>query len=280
MDSRLVARTPAVVVAGLLGLGMVGACGARSQKADASATAGSMSSGGWGVSGSPVGGTAGSSSGSGAGSGGVGSAAGGTGPAAGVGGTSREGGNGGVSDSGGQGGNAGVGGAAAPHFPECRVDADCAVADDCCDCRAVPRVSASAMCKRACDQDACEARGITPTAKCTLGRCTLAVSCDARLALCDSPTPQCAAGQVASVTSNGCWGPCVDTTQCSGVTRCEDCAENERCVTFPNVGGIIYRCIERHSACTEDNLCACLAPCGDYLCAQRGGELSCVCAGC
>jgi hypothetical protein len=166
-------------------------------------------------------------------------------------------------------------------FPECVVAEDCEIVQDCCVCQAAPKGTSFGTCRVACgDSNACEMQGVAPVAACTLGRCTLAAPCSVRHVVCDTLPPTCAAGQAPSVTEDGCWGPCVVSTECSEVTDCTVCGD-AHCVTFPNVGGTSVRCIAREAGCEAGNLCECLSPCGGFGCGeQENGEVGCFCLGC
>ena len=182
------------------------------------------------------------------------------------------------STDGGDAGEAGASGIAAS-FPECRTDQDCEIAKDCCACQAVPQGATMPACALACAGNACDAKGLTAEAKCTLGRCTLATSCDQRRARCKSLPPSCPAGEAVSVTELGCWGPCIAATECSEVTDCDACGDAQ-CVKFPNIGGTTIRCVARQAGCEAGSSCQCLAPCGNFGCAEQNGAVSCFCAGC
>jgi hypothetical protein len=161
---------------------------------------------------------------------------------------------------------------------ECATDDDCEIAADCCNCQVVPKGTRVATCRVACGSNECEVRGLFTHAECTLGRCTLAVSCDARRVTCDALPPACT-GQVPSVGDDGCWGPCVTPSECSDVTDCNACGD-DLCVKFPNVGGITFRCIPPRAECEPGSLCECLAPCGGFGCSEENGEVGCYCVAC
>jgi hypothetical protein len=166
-------------------------------------------------------------------------------------------------------------------FPECETNEDCEIKKDCCSCEAVPKGTSVAMCRVACgDSNGCEQRGISTSAQCTLGRCTLSASCGGGSGVsCTTDPPECPAGQAPTVTEDGCWGPCVVATECPDIADCAVCGD-AHCVRFPGVGLTITRCIARQPECTAGTLCECLAPCGEFGCAERDGEVGCFCAGC
>ncbi len=165
-------------------------------------------------------------------------------------------------------------------FFECITDEDCEIASDCCVCQAVPRGGEFRACRLACESNACDLQGVAAVAHCNLGRCTLALHCDQRRATCESEPPTCPTGEAPIVDDNGCWGPCVDSTECADVTDCNACGDAQ-CVEFPSVGGTTIRCIEPQPECEVGNLCECLAPCGGYVCGEsEEGKLGCACLGC
>jgi hypothetical protein len=279
---------------GILAWAAAAACGARSERSEqAPATAGAnghgAASAGHGGSGatSPL--AAGASSG-GSASAGTSASHGGSGGASSGGASSGGASSGGASSGGASAGAAGASGApfggggnaagGSPSFPQCQTDADCEIANDCCSCRALVKGTGRATCPVDCDKNACEAGRIPPVAQCTLGRCTLSASCNAAESTCDSLPPKCPPGQTVTIAKAGCWGACVDTTQCPMVTNCQVCADDELCVTFPNIGGTTYRCIRPEASCEAGKLCECLAPCGPYVCLEQASGLSCACPGC
>lgn len=56
-------------------------------------------------------------------------------------------------------------------------------------------------------------------------------NCDTRVGLCDSPPPPCPAGEVNTVSSSACWGPCVPPRACMPVACAADgtCPQGWRC---------------------------------------------------
>jgi hypothetical protein len=174
----------------------------------------------------------------------------------------------------------GVSSAGAASLPECETDDDCEIAKDCCSCEALPKGTSVPTCRLACgDSNGCEMQGITATARCALGRCALSAGCGGPGVTCDEQPPRCSEGHAPIVTAEGCWGPCVPATECLEVPDCSVCGD-EHCVSFPNVGGTLIRCVARRPGCEAGNLCECLAPCGRYGCGERDGEVGCYCAGC
>lgn len=227
------------------------ASGGTSTAAGGTSNGGEPSSGGAGIAGTSA--TAGSNSGGTAGSaGGAGTSAGGT---------------------------SGVAGAVGEPGAECEEDADCEIADDCCDCRAQPKGAVGPVCAADCGTNACDLRGITAGAQCTLGRCTLAVTCDSRLVMCRAAAPECPEGHLPSVTDDSCWGPCIAATECSNVTGCAACPADTHCVRLAGFGSQ-YHCAARHPRCEPGNLCECLDPCDGYGCTETETEIACSCPFC
>lgn len=177
------------------------------------------------------------------------------------------------------GGASGTAGTLGEPGAECEQDSDCEIAADCCDCRAQPKGATGPVCAADCGTNACDLKGISAGAQCTLGRCTLAVTCDARLVTCRAAPPECPEAHVPSVTDNGCWGSCVAATECSTVTGCAACPADTHCVRFEAFGSA-YHCVPRHPACEPGNLCDCLDPCGGYGCLEIETEIACSCPFC
>jgi hypothetical protein len=259
------------------GAGAAGSGGATGAAGANAGDAGSPSGGSAGASGSSAGSeSAGGAPSAGAPAGGM-TSAGAPGAGRGAGGSETAG-AGATSEAGADAG--GMAGAGAASFPECQVAEDCEIAQDCCVCQAAPKGASVGTCRLDCGgSNACVLQGVSVVAACTLGRCTLAASCNAQRVTCESLPPTCAAGEVPSVTEGRCWGPCVVATECPDVTDCAACGD-AHCVQFPNVGGTTIRCIARHPECEAGNLCECLSPCGDYSCSEQNGELGCACFGC
>lgn len=173
---------------------------------------------------------------------------------------------------------------AAANGPECAVDDDCVLVDDCCRCEARPADAPGPLCDMPeCFAPACLAGGIgeRPT-KCVAGRCVLDVDCDASHALCKSLPSPCPAGEVHAIES-GCWGACVPAVQCAAVRDCADCA-GSRCVRQLFESGTVVHCVEPPAGCSSDG-CACLGPsvCAApfSLCIEAdAGGVSCACPTC
>lgn len=168
----------------------------------------------------------------------------------------------------------------------CESDADCKLADDCCDCFGVPVDADVAVCDMECKQSRCSELGIK-MAVCHLGVCTTPrLSCDASKVACDSLPPPCEPGTVAETTP-ACWsGRCVPAKYCDVVESCEQCPEGLVCVQ--NIGlapepGVI--CEPLPANCDPAKPCACI---GDQVCQdpfgfctdQPGGDIGCECPNC
>ena len=115
----------------------------------------------------------------------------------------------------------------------CDDDADCKLADDCCDCDGVPIDVDVAVCDLDCKQSKCSELGIK-AAVCRFGVCTTPrLSCDANVA-CDSLPPPCEPGTLPETTP-ACWsGRCIPAKHCDVVGNCDECPDDRVCVQ--NVG--------------------------------------------
>lgn len=168
----------------------------------------------------------------------------------------------------------------------CDSDADCKLADDCCDCSGVPVDADVAVCDLECEQSKCSELGI-PKAVCHLGVCTTPrLSCDASKVACDSLPPPCEPGTVAETTP-ACWsGRCIPAKYCDVLESCELCPEGLVCVQ--NIGlapepGVV--CEPLPANCDPAKPCACI---GDQVCQdpfgfctdQPGGDIGCECPNC
>lgn len=111
----------------------------------------------------------------------------------------------------------------------CKTDADCTLADGCCECNPIGPGEQPVACDIQCLQSECAAHGLEGAAvECRFGRCTFAdVPCNPLGVTCNSPEPDCPPGQVASVvdTNDGkCWtGACVFAEACDWVPDCSYC---------------------------------------------------------
>jgi hypothetical protein len=231
-----------------------------------------------------TGGTAGSGA-----LGGSGGSGGGSSGGAGAGGSS---GTGAISGSGGAsaGGTAGQpSGGAGGLGPECTADAECKLFSDCCTCAGMPESAPDpGGCDLACIQDSCSAAGIGK-AICAAGRCVAGFECDPMQTICFSLPPTCQPGQVPSVVG-GCWGACVDATECRNVQGCSECdGANVACVHYDLQGGdgpASTHCVDIPEACGGVASCACLGPSvctSPYLACQDFSGIkgvSCSCPNC
>jgi hypothetical protein len=177
--------------------------------------------------------------------------------------------------SGGAGGSGGTG--AAVGFPECAVDGDCIVIEDCCECVGAP--VGSGICKSACKQSVCSVQGIQPTgARCVLGACVLDVDCNQGHAQCFGLPPDCPPGQLPTISS-ACWsGGCSDVTECSEVTSCADCAAGA-CVTISDFGQSAH-CVDPPAACGTQATCACMGEACPVDCGDTPSGMDCFCPDC
>jgi hypothetical protein len=175
----------------------------------------------------------------------------------------------------------------APPEPECMVDADCMLVEDCCTCDAIPLGDAPPACGNvACEQSTCAAEGIDPPqAQCTFGHCELVpMDCNPLFVACDTPPPPCPPGTLPSVAGD-CWsGLCVPTEDCNVVPACADCAPDETCVLTGTQVGAYYSCFPTNDACAGGPDCGCMAEVCEapYVCGEGVGEapLECYCPVC
>lgn len=239
--------------------GTQSSAGSQNEAGDASASAGTSSSGG--SSGAPVGG---------AGEGGA--ASGGAGAGGASGGSSAGGANGGVSSGGTSSGGATMAGA------ECAADEDCKLVDDCCSCSAEPKDVRGPACTAVCIQSACSARGLQgKSAKCVAKRCVLELSCNESKVTCKAARPVCGSGQVPSVVE-GCWGPCIDPTECHDVQDCKACGAGSTCVTQSLMMPSTH-CVRVSAACEAAPSCECVDACSQT-CSDEDGKVDCFCPAC
>lgn len=230
--------------------------------ADNDAASGSGAGGPGASSGSPTGGPSSGGAGSGA-SGNGGSGAGGEG-------TSH--------------GGAGGGGGGPVPLPECQVNEDCQLINDCCMCEGLPANQQVEECFANCEQPMCEAKGAAITgAQCIHGVCVAGFDCTT-LVDCAQPAPVCPPGQVAS-RSHGCWGGCVPATECTAVPACANCnGANQVCVQYVAFAVSVH-CLPEPAACGGGPVdCACAADSycinESEVCSDGGGVISCECTNC
>jgi hypothetical protein len=144
----------------------------------------------------------GGDAGSGASAGNAGIAGGGTGNA------------GSAGDTGMAGAQAGTSTMFEPVGTECATDDDCRLVSDCCRCVSAPKGVTLDVCYASCTQTMCIAEGVSGSDDaCVSGRCVLNRSCDRAQVTCDSAPPECEPGMIPSVV-DGCYGPCVASTEC------------------------------------------------------------------
>jgi hypothetical protein len=154
------------------------------------------------------------------------------------------GGSAGAGTMGGTGGSGGSGGGGL----ECETADDCVMFSDCCNCAAVPQGSSIPGCDLVCITDQCTAQQIDrDEITCSFGRCVVDRSCNHAQATCNSDPEPCPDGQLRSVTENGCWGPCLATTECRDVTNCASCGDAV-CTVFEGLDACsqsaAYECVE------------------------------------
>jgi hypothetical protein len=153
---------------------------------------------------------------------------------------------------------------------------------DCCNCAAVPQGSSIPGCDLVCITDQCTAQQIDrDEITCSFGRCVVDRSCNHAQATCNSDPEPCPDGQLRSVTENGCWGPCLATTECRDVTNCASCGDAV-CTVFEGLGAT-YGCVAPDASCTKGNYCECLDACSQsaaYECVEVDDAVRCVCPVC
>lgn len=168
----------------------------------------------------------------------------------------------------GNGGSGGSGGTVDPSLPECVEDSDCTLISDCCQCAGVPSKDPLPECPGIeCFAPTCDSIGLpSATAVCRAGRCVVDADCNHGHALCDSLPPTCPPGQTAFV-SNGCWGGCINATECREIGSCTQCPNEHACVE--NVAFTVERhCVSVPADCTGQVNCACM---GSFTCIQPYG---------
>lgn len=160
---------------------------------------------------------------------------------------------------------AGMGGGGCQPLPHdgdpCAVDADCAIAGDCCSCVAYnPGMSSPGNCGGGCEQDVCERLGLVD-AVCEAGTCRVrGLSCDQTAVLCDAAPPACPAGELPQVADQCFTGACLPVAYCDWVPDCSHCPADELCV------------ITKTEACEQH---ACLPPLPEC----PAGPATCDCLG-
>ena len=262
-----------VAVFGALGLMFAGGCGSvesNGNSGSGSAQGGNTSSANGGSSAQGGGSASGGGSAQGGGSASGGGSAQGGGSAS-----------GGGSAQGGAGGNSsGSGGA-----PECLMDADCDLVNNCCDCAGVVAGETLPCGTQECLVPFCQPlEPPTVTPSCQVGQCVTTVDCDHTKVACDVPPPTCLPGSTPTHNGNGCWGPCAVATECQTVGSCSQCGSDEVCVTKATMLGPEVHCVTEPAACNGTPNCACMggSVCvGAYdTCNDTAEGISCACIDC
>jgi hypothetical protein len=174
--------------------------------------------------------------------------------------------------------------------PECIVDEDCMLVNDCCSCDAIPLGDDPPECEiMECLVPTCTALGVgKPAVECNFGTCEVEdVSCDPMLVVCDQKPPACPKGQAPRV-EDGCWGACIPVEYCDVVPSCEACGDDEACVEAVTQFGPSLQCVPIPPECGGAPSCDCLddvceSPfdvCADGIGPETGSELSCTCPDC
>ncbi len=178
--------------------------------------------------------------------------------------------------------------------PECVMDEDCMLVDDCCSCEAIPVGEDAPNCDiMECLVSTCTSLGLNlPAVQCNFGTCEVeAVSCDPWQVTCegdDATPPTCPEGQLPRVV-DGCWSDvCIPAEFCDVVPGCESCGENEACVEFSAQLGPSFTCVPTPRSCDGVPSCDCLGEacedpfnaCSDDVDAKSGSDLSCGCPAC
>ena len=190
---------------------------------------------------------------------------------------------GGGSSTGGSGGTAASGGTGATGggaWPECKEGSECTIFRDCCTCTAYgPNEDVPPSCAQDCFQDACSSAGIAWEHEpvCSLGQCIVGVDCDPADVFCNALPPNCEAGMVPSVV-DGCWGDCIDATQCLTVSDCDVCTGAGQLCVNQTYTDSEYHCVEAPAACDGDLSTSCLCPllCPNWnFCNMQSDHLQC-----
>jgi hypothetical protein len=197
--------------------------------------------------------------------------------------TSTTTGSGGEGGEGGAGGG-GDGGTAPSGEPECLVDSDCKLIDNCCICEGVPDGTEEPPCDmEPCLLNTCDSLGLPAGSEpaCVAGRCVAGFPCDWSETSCDAIPPDCPPGETAQVRDT-CYGPCVPAGECLSVGGCEQCDGGLDCARKES-STVSDHCVSRPGVCDEAD-CACMGPSvcteDDEECSVQDGALVCSCTTC
>lgn len=183
---------------------------------------------------------------------------------------------------GGRGGGAGSGGAAGAAGTagttgarECTNDADCHVVGDCCGCWSLP-IGVGDACPLDCAIDHCTDFTTRPTARCVFGQCALDVDCTSPVSCTIPAPPPCGAGRAQTVV-NGCYGPCISTTECPAVADCSECNWPAQACVFEYGALAVAHCVDVAPKCSSDPTCTCLGDlCGSITpCTDLSDGIAC-----
>lgn len=163
--------------------------------------------------------------------------------------------------------------------PECVVDADCQLVDNCCECSSRPASDEPDPCEDDCLVSECTAQGLEGlAATCRSGICEFSSSsnCDGPV-VCAQEPPACEGDEVPSVVGE-CWGPCVPLHYCADSSSCQPgCGDGWVCVDSQSGG--TGGCAPLPAACAGVASCDCFAPFWDEVCpascSESGGGLLC-----
>ena len=179
-------------------------------------------------------------------------------------------------------GTGGGGGAPAP-APECTQDSDCFTNSDCCECAGHPNGEVPPACAIDCVIDTCAAKGIdAAVAVCAAGRCVTEASCNDSVVTCDTPTPQCAAGESPIVVGSCYAGGCLPSLECRDVTSCASCSGAGITCVVDAAFTQTSHCVDAQGCSPAD--CACLGESvcvGAFnVCSDVMGHIECACPAC
>ncbi len=178
--------------------------------------------------------------------------------------------------------------------PECTMDEDCMLVDDCCSCDAIPVGEDPAKCEiMECLIPTCQSLGLgMPAVQCNFGTCEVEeVNCNPFTVTCDpkdNPPPKCPEGQAPRVVDE-CWGNCVPVEYCDVVPSCDDCGQDEVCIEAVTQLGPSFTCEPIPPSCEGAPSCDCMGEevcivpfdvCNDGIEPKSGSEISCSCPTC